>query len=230
MVAFLELLAASIVSGGANFFVFLALFLLFTIGTFASGEIRRSTRRELKVVRAGLRSIQWRVTGLTACVGLGVLVLTAGMFFLLPRTARAAFQHLVPERYHLPGFSNGVEPGRDRRDKDEQHGGDEGPQPSRESPCECEMARNRAGEVRWPAGGTTRCLPREQTIRVDKPQFQLIPDQERPQGDRVGYEVRVSGHRLRRSVFRGQTRVPHHQLAFYKEVVDGQLPLPYGFN
>ena len=38
----------------------------------------------------------------------GILVLTAGMFFVLPRTARAAFQRFVPERYHLPGFSDEV--------------------------------------------------------------------------------------------------------------------------
>ena len=35
-------------------------------------------------------------------------MLTAGMFFVLPRTARAAFQRFAPERYHLPGFSNEV--------------------------------------------------------------------------------------------------------------------------
>ncbi len=35
-------------------------------------------------------------------------MLTAGVFFVLPRTARAAFQRFVPERYHLPGFSNEV--------------------------------------------------------------------------------------------------------------------------
>ena len=30
------------------------------------------------------------------------------MFFVLPRTARAALQRFVPQRYHLPGFSNEV--------------------------------------------------------------------------------------------------------------------------
>ena len=34
--------------------------------------------------------------------------MTGGLFFFLPRTARAAFRHLIPERYHLPGFSNEV--------------------------------------------------------------------------------------------------------------------------
>ena len=41
-------------------------------------------------------------------VSLAILVITAGLFFFLPRTARAAFQHLVSHRYHLAGFSNHV--------------------------------------------------------------------------------------------------------------------------
>ena len=108
IVAFLELLAASIVSGSLNFFAFLGLFILFAVATFASGEIRRSTRKQVRLVRAGLRSIQWRVAGLTLVVAIGILALTAGMFFILPRTARAAFQRLVPEQFRLQGFSNEV--------------------------------------------------------------------------------------------------------------------------
>ncbi len=42
------------------------------------------------------------------CVSLSILVITAGLFFFLPRTARAAFQHFVSHRYHLVGFSNHV--------------------------------------------------------------------------------------------------------------------------
>jgi transglutaminase-like putative cysteine protease len=41
-------------------------------------------------------------------VTFGILALTAGLFFLLPRTAEAAFSHLVTHRIHLPGFSNQV--------------------------------------------------------------------------------------------------------------------------
>ncbi len=108
IVAFLELLAASIISGSLNFFAFLGLFILFAVATFASGEIRRSTRKQARLVRAGLRSIQWRVAGLTFVVAIGILALTAGMFFILPRTARAAFQRLVPDQFRLQGFSNEV--------------------------------------------------------------------------------------------------------------------------
>jgi len=41
-------------------------------------------------------------------VTLGILALTAGLFFILPRTAEAAFSRLVAHRIFLPGFSNQV--------------------------------------------------------------------------------------------------------------------------
>ncbi len=45
MIAFLELLAACIVSASFNFFIFLLLFLVLGVATFASGEIRQSRQR-----------------------------------------------------------------------------------------------------------------------------------------------------------------------------------------
>ncbi len=108
VVAFLELLAASIVSGNLNFFLFLGLFIILAVATFTSGEIRRSSRNPVRVVRAGLRAVQWRITALTIITAFGILALTAGMFFILPRTARAAFQRLAPDEYRLQGFSNEV--------------------------------------------------------------------------------------------------------------------------
>ncbi|HJT86520.1 MAG TPA: DUF3488 and transglutaminase-like domain-containing protein, partial [Bryobacteraceae bacterium] len=45
---------------------------------------------------------------LSAAVTVGVLVLTAGLFFLLPRTADAAFSRLLAHRVYLPGFSDQV--------------------------------------------------------------------------------------------------------------------------
>jgi transglutaminase-like putative cysteine protease len=108
IVAFLELLAACIVSGSMNFFIFLGLFIILAVATFASGEIRRSSRKQGRLVRAGLRSVQWRIAALTVVTAIGILALTGGMFFILPRTARAAFQRLAPDRFRLQGFSNEV--------------------------------------------------------------------------------------------------------------------------
>ncbi|HLJ13488.1 MAG TPA: DUF3488 and transglutaminase-like domain-containing protein [Bryobacteraceae bacterium] len=108
VIAFLELLAACILSTRFNFFAFLALFLCFGVATFASSEVRSSTQKTLIVARTGLRFFPWRLGSLTVFVFVGILGMTGGLFFLLPRTARAAFQHLVSQRYHLPGFSNEV--------------------------------------------------------------------------------------------------------------------------
>jgi hypothetical protein len=54
MIAVLELMAAAILSTSLNFFGFLALFLLFAIATFSSGEVRRSAPRRRAVARGGL--------------------------------------------------------------------------------------------------------------------------------------------------------------------------------
>jgi transglutaminase-like putative cysteine protease len=111
VVAFLELLAASVVSTGLSYFIFLAAFLLFGIATFSSSEILHSMERPRTVSRNGLKFFPRRLAALSACVAAGVLVLATAMFFLLPRTARAAFQHFAGSRYHLAGFANGIELG-----------------------------------------------------------------------------------------------------------------------
>ncbi|MCC6389785.1 MAG: DUF3488 domain-containing protein [Bryobacterales bacterium] len=108
IIAFLELLAASILSSSANYFLFLALFLFFGVATFAASEIRSAAARPGVIVRHTQRRLNTRLTGLTVFTVLGILALTGSLFFLLPRTARAAFQHFIPQRYHLPGFSNEV--------------------------------------------------------------------------------------------------------------------------
>jgi transglutaminase-like putative cysteine protease len=108
MIAFLELLAAAILSTNSNFFLFLALYLLFAMAAFTSAEIRRSMQKRLTVARSGLRRFHPRLAALTAVITVGILGLTAGLFFMLPRTADAALRRLVSRRFYLPGFSNQV--------------------------------------------------------------------------------------------------------------------------
>jgi len=107
-IAFLELLAAAILSSNSNFFLFLALYLLFAMAAFTSSEIRRSMQKPLTVARSGLRRFHPRLAALTAVVTIGILGLTAGLFFMLPRTADAALRRLVARRFYLPGFSNQI--------------------------------------------------------------------------------------------------------------------------
>jgi protein-glutamine gamma-glutamyltransferase len=110
VIAFLELLAACIVSASFSFFVFLLLFLVLGVATFASGEICQSRQRSHSQpsARQTGAGVPARLIAVVLCVSLSILVITAGLFFFLPRTARAAFQHLVSHRYHLVGFSNHV--------------------------------------------------------------------------------------------------------------------------
>src|SRR5580704_7520389 len=108
VIAFLELLAACILSSRVNFFVFLLLFLVLGVATFASGEIRQSARKPGAVAKFSGRGLSLRLTAVAVFVSVAILGITAGLFFFLPRTARAAFQHLVSRRDRLTGFSNRV--------------------------------------------------------------------------------------------------------------------------
>jgi protein-glutamine gamma-glutamyltransferase len=109
LIAFMELLAACILSSNLNFFAFLALFLVLGVATFASSEIRQSAQTEKVVIRGPMvRRLNARLTAASILVSSGILVFTGGLFFVLPRTARAAFQHLVSTRYHVPGFADTV--------------------------------------------------------------------------------------------------------------------------
>ena len=107
-IAFLELLAAALLSVNFNFFLFLALYLLFAICALTSGELRRSTHRAGATARTGWRQFHPRLALLSTSITLGILGLTAGIFFILPRTADAAFARLIPRKFHLPGFANQV--------------------------------------------------------------------------------------------------------------------------
>ena len=112
VIALLELLAAALLSIQLNFFLFLGLFVLFSIATLTSAEIWRATdavaRRSGQIARRSTRRLSPRLAGLTVLVTFGVLALTSGLFFLLPRTANAALRHLASKGYFLPGFSNQV--------------------------------------------------------------------------------------------------------------------------
>jgi transglutaminase-like putative cysteine protease len=108
VIAFLELMAAAILSTNSNFFLFLALYLLFAMAAFTSSEIRRSMQKRQTVARSGLRRFHPRLAALTAVITMGILGLTAGLFFMLPRTADAALRRLVAKRFYMPGFSNQV--------------------------------------------------------------------------------------------------------------------------
>ena len=96
VIAVMALLAAAVLSISLAFFVFLAVFLLFTVATLSSGEVVRSTREFLSagetrraLSRSGLRAFPRRLGILSLGLFAGILLMTGGLFFILPRTARA---------------------------------------------------------------------------------------------------------------------------------------------
>ncbi len=106
-VAFIELLAAALFSASGSFFLCLVAYLLCAVATLSASEIRRLGKSE-NLIAGGRSTAPWRLAGLVFFMTCGILTLTAGLFFMLPRTANAALQFLASNRYHLTGFSNDV--------------------------------------------------------------------------------------------------------------------------
>jgi len=108
VIAGLELVAAAVLSGGASYLFFLFVFLFCAIIAYSSGEVYRGAAATASVSRAGLPMFSRRLSWFSASLFGGVLLLTVGMFVILPRTARAAFARFGPPRIRLAGFSNSV--------------------------------------------------------------------------------------------------------------------------
>jgi protein-glutamine gamma-glutamyltransferase len=111
VIAFFEILAASVLSTNLTFLLLLVPFLAASLAALASSEIRRSMRGR-EVVRAGTLAIGRRLGLLTAVSGTAILLLTAALFVVLPRTARSVLERLLPASQRISGFAPEVELGR----------------------------------------------------------------------------------------------------------------------
>ena len=186
VIAFLELLAAAILSINFNFFLFLALYLLFAIAALSSGEIRREMHRSPATARGGSRRFGPRLSVLATLVTIGILALTTGLFFILPRTAEAAF-HLVSQRSFLPGFATQVTLGEIGEIKTS----------SRPVMHVTYTSAQRAGGLKWRGGALTDfdgkrwSSPgqRLQPLNLDHEHIELAPADRRSFGTRVSYHV-----------------------------------------
>lgn len=107
-VAFIELLSAALFSSSGTFFFCLAVYLLCGVAARAASEVYRSGEGEIVVAPAGRGRAPLRIAVVSGLMTAGILILTAGLFFILPRTANAALHLLASNRYHLTGFSNDV--------------------------------------------------------------------------------------------------------------------------
>ncbi|MCP5115410.1 MAG: DUF3488 domain-containing transglutaminase family protein, partial [bacterium] len=189
LIAFMEMLIASVLSSNLSFFVFLVVFLFLTVTTLSSWEIRRSIRSPATVARSSL-GLGLRLSTLGICVTGGILVFTAGLFFFLPRTARAAFQHLAPERYHLSGFSDQVTLGEigeiKRQETVLMHVRTEG----MDAPLNLKWRGNALGEFdgrKW-----FNSVEQGEALRVNRRQLTLADDHQlRRRGPSINYEVQL---------------------------------------
>ena len=110
VISFVELIAGALLSVESSFFAFLALYIVFAIATFTSAEIRRSLQQHEPSPSQAAPRIGWRLAAVAAGATAGILVITAGLFLMVPRTARmAAF--LFPNAPRLTGFSNVIDLG-----------------------------------------------------------------------------------------------------------------------
>jgi transglutaminase-like putative cysteine protease len=109
-IAFIELIGAALLSFQASFFGFLALYILFAIAAFTSAEIRRGFQRSDQIVYAPDGRVGLRLAAVAGAATCGILLVTTGLFLIVPRTARAAAM-LFPHVPHLTGYSNVVDLG-----------------------------------------------------------------------------------------------------------------------
>ena len=88
IIAGMEIIASAVLSSGLSFLIFLTLFLLAAVATFASSEVRRGATGQDAVSRSGLKLFPRRLGTFVGLLFAGILFISAGMFLVLPRTAR----------------------------------------------------------------------------------------------------------------------------------------------
>ncbi|MBI4462828.1 MAG: DUF3488 domain-containing protein, partial [Acidobacteria bacterium] len=112
LIAFLQMLAAAILTVDTSFLVFFLVFLLLSISTFVSFEIKRGAETQrAAAVPAGsplARRLQQSLLLTSTLVSMGILGLAALIFFVLPRATTGFFSAYGFQPQLLTGFSNDV--------------------------------------------------------------------------------------------------------------------------
>jgi len=110
-ISFLELIAAALLSGQSAFLAWLLVYTGFAIATLSSGEIRRSFHSDLPAEEVpGGGRLALRLGGLAAGATAAIILMTAGLFLAVPRTAGMTAR-LLPRTPRLTGFSNRIDLG-----------------------------------------------------------------------------------------------------------------------
>jgi transglutaminase-like putative cysteine protease len=111
VLSFLLLVVAAVLTSDSLFFLFLLGFLTFSVMSFTSLELRRSLEVH-KVVATGARRLPMRLTFVSVLISAGILAMSFGLFYALPRTAKAALNQFLLQRPASAGFAREVVLGR----------------------------------------------------------------------------------------------------------------------
>ena len=111
ILSFLALVSAALVSANATFVLCFIVQVGFSVATFSSHEIRKAGRKPRIAGVHSYQGISRRLCMQAGFVTVGILGVAFLLFFILPRTARAAMSRFIPEGMHITGFSNEVKLG-----------------------------------------------------------------------------------------------------------------------
>jgi len=106
MLAFLQLLTASMFVVGLSFLLNLGVFLLLSATAYATFEIGRGAAEAQRIVGGPPKRLAPRMFTLGGSLAAGILIASAGLFFILPRPQLGAPLYLRGS--HFVGFSNEV--------------------------------------------------------------------------------------------------------------------------
>ncbi len=114
VLSFLAVLAAAVMTVDSVFLGAFALFMLLAVTTFISMEMRRSSRAAVIRARetgAKPHAMAWALSGAGIAILVAVLVLGAGIFFVLPRLSAGYLSNFAPRNEWVSGFSDNVQLG-----------------------------------------------------------------------------------------------------------------------
>ncbi len=109
VLAFLEILTATTLTVAAGFFFFLVVFILLLVATFVAYEMFRAGQAAAPGQAAAYpaRRLRTSLAGISLAMAAGIVVLAAGLFFILPRLSYRYWNPMLA-RTGISGFSNQV--------------------------------------------------------------------------------------------------------------------------
>lgn len=111
VLSFLLLVVAAVLSSDSIFFIFLLGFLIFSVMAFTSLELHNSLRRH-NPAGGGSHRLPFRLAVVSGLISAGILAMSLGLFYALPRSAKAALNQFLLQREVSSGFSREVVLGR----------------------------------------------------------------------------------------------------------------------